>query len=106
MAEDPRGQYEAVVSELEAYAATASKMFGMPCIKIGGKAFAGYLDGAMVFKLQGDDHAHALALDGAHLFDPTGQGRAMKEWVVVPAKHADVWLELGQQALQYVAGRR
>ena len=38
----------------------------------------------MVFKLEGDDHAQALALPGAQLFDPMG-GRPMKAWVQVPA---------------------
>ena len=46
----------------------------------------------MVFKLPDPDaHARALALDGAHLFDPGGKGRPFKEWVVVPAAHADEW---------------
>ena len=41
----------------------------------------------MVFKLPDPDaHARALALDGAHLFDPCGKGRPFKEWVVVPCE--------------------
>ena len=63
--------------------AVAGKMFGMPCVNIGGKAFAGLYQDDMVFKLGGDAHAKALALKGSHLFDPSGAGRAMKAWVVV-----------------------
>ena len=45
----------------------------------------------------------ALALSGAHLFDPSGT-RPMKEWVVVPSDHADAWLGLAREALKYVRG--
>lgn len=77
---------------------TTSKMFGMPCLKAGGKAFAGLFGEAMVFKLTGDAHAKALALPGAHLFDPMG-GRPMKEWVEVPDAHAKRWPEFADAAL-------
>ena len=51
-------------------------MLGMPCVKRGGKMVAGYNEGAMVFKLtDADRRAEALALDGAHLFDPSGKGQ-------------------------------
>src|SRR5207249_1725876 len=65
------------------------QMMGMPAIKRSGKMIGGFSnnESAMVFKLP-DEAAReqALALDGAHLFDPSGGRRApMKEWVVVPA---------------------
>ncbi|MDP9325498.1 MAG: TfoX/Sxy family protein [Candidatus Dormibacteraeota bacterium] len=82
--------------------AHAGKMFGMPSVFIGTKAFAGYREGAMVFKLDGDAHAAALGLPGAHLFEPM-EGRPMKEWVVVPAEHSADWARIGKQALEYVA---
>lgn len=95
--------YEAVVAEMTATSeARASKMFGMPCLKINGKAFAGSTDGAMVFKLGGEAHGAALKIAGAHLFDPMG-GRPMKEWVVVPSTHASRWLALARDAMGYVA---
>jgi hypothetical protein len=84
--------------------ATAGKMFGMPCLKINGKAFAGFTDGAMVFKLGAPEHASALSLSGAHLFDPMG-GRPMKEWVVAPSAHADRWLDLALAAMRYVESK-
>jgi hypothetical protein len=103
MTQDSQARYNAIADDLSSLFATKSQMFGMPCLKIGGKAFAGLLQQAMVFKLGGDAHASALALSGAHLFDPSGQ-RPMKEWIEVPAEHADRWPELGRRALQYVAG--
>tara|TARA_B110000027_G_C16108521_1_gene296493 strand:+ start:888 stop:1052 length:165 start_codon:yes stop_codon:yes gene_type:complete len=45
----------------------------------------------MVFKLIGDDHAQAMVIEGAHLFDPSGKGRATKKWVKVPCSHAAMW---------------
>ena len=58
----------------------ASQMFGKKCFKVckGGKPFVSFFEECMVFKLVGDDHAQALALDGAHLFDLSGKGCAMK----------------------------
>ena len=58
----------------------------------------------MVFKLTGEDHAAALALEGAELFDPSGMGRAMKEWVVVPPDQAEAWPDLADAAFDYVPG--
>ena len=101
---ESQAAYEAVVSEMVATSpSTSGKMFGMPCLKnSNGKAFAGYTDGAMVFKLGGASHAEALALSGARLFDPMG-GRPMKEWVVVPVEHNSRWLEFARDAFDYVA---
>jgi hypothetical protein len=81
-----------------------SQMFGAPCIKVKGKAFACYSGQRMVFKLRGEAHAAALALAGAALFDPSGLGRPMREWVTVPPEQADRWEELAEAALAYVGG--
>jgi hypothetical protein len=79
-------------------------MFGMPCAKTGGKAFMGFYDGGAVFKLGDAARDRALALDGSALFDPMG-GRPMKEWVVVPPSHREVWPELAEAALAKVLAR-
>jgi hypothetical protein len=77
-----------------------SQMMGMPCVKARGKMVAGFTRGAMVFKLTDpDQHAEALALDGAHLFDPSGQGKPFRQWVVVPAAHAERWDAFADHAL-------
>jgi hypothetical protein len=82
----------------------ASSMFGMPTLKHDGKALAGLYGDAMTFKLSGEAHVEALRLDGAHLFDPSGMGRPMKAWVVVPVAHAGDWERLGQLALAAIHG--
>jgi len=96
-------EYNRVVAEITSTSPSITgKLFGMPCLKNDiGKAFAGYYQGSMVFKLAGADHARAIALPGAHLFDPSGRGRPMKEWVVVPPDHAALWLRMARQALRY-----
>ena len=99
---DPQAAYDRVVEQLTSDGAQTSAMFGMPCLKIGGKAFAGYFHGDMVFKLRGAEHQRALSLPDAHLFDPSARGRPMKEWVQVPPAAADEWLALGQSAMQTI----
>ncbi len=80
-----------------------SQMMGMPCVKARGKMLIGYSasSGGTVFKLVDSAvHAQALALEGAHLFDPSGQGKPFKQWVVVPATHADTWEGFADHALR------
>jgi len=75
-----------------------ASMFGMPGIKRrGGKAFCGLYGDDMIFKLEGQDHARALSLDGAHLFEPMA-GRPMKAWVQVPPVHESQYGELARAA--------
>ena len=57
-----------------------ASMFGMPGIK-----------------RQGEDHARALKLEGAHLFEPMA-GRPMKAWVQVPPEHQAQYADLGRAA--------
>lgn len=82
--------------------AEVSQMFGKPAIKVKGKAFACFFENEMVFKITGDEQASAIMLSGAKLFDPSGKGRAMKEWVQVPYKHSKQWKALAQAAFDYV----
>jgi hypothetical protein len=79
-----------------------SQMFGKPALKINGKAFACFFQECMVFKLTGDEHAAAMKLKGSVLFDPSGKGRAMKEWVQVPFAHKAKWETLAKSAMAYV----
>jgi len=80
----------------------ASQMFGKPCFKIKGKAFACFFEKCMVFKLTGKIHEEAMALDGSKLFDPSGKKRPMKEWVQVPYDYQDQWKKFTKAAFDYV----
>lgn len=77
------------------------KMMGYPSLKHRGKLLACFVrdEDTMVFKLPSPaEREAALALEGAHLFEPMA-GRPMKEWVAVPASAADRWADLADQAL-------
>ena len=95
---------EVLYTETGASNGEKSQMFGKPCFKINGKAFVCFYQDCMVFKITGETHAEALSLDGAHLFDPSGKGRAMKEWVQVPFEYASQWPKFAEQAATYVGG--
>jgi hypothetical protein len=101
-----RERYDDLADELAAtqVGVQTAKMMGMPCLKVNGKAFTGFFQGAMVFKLTGTPHAEALSLAGAKLFDPSGRGHPMREWVCVPSEHVGAWPSFAASALAYVRG--
>ncbi len=78
---DARARYDELADDLAARNddVELGQMMGMPAIKRSGKMIGGFSndEDAMVFKLP-DEAARegALALDGAHLFDPSGGRRA------------------------------
>ena len=79
----------------------ASKMFGMPCLKLpNGKVFAGHHGDAMTFKL-GPQQEEVLKLDGVKVFEPMA-GRPMNGWIEVPELQSDHWMELAKAAREYV----
>jgi len=94
-----RARFDALVDELtNELDIVAVSMFGMPSVKRrGGKTFAGVYGDDMVFKLDGEAHAAALALEGAQLFEPMA-GRPMKAWVQVPPTHETQWADLARKA--------
>jgi len=103
--DEARERYEDIAHELAATNGDVElrKLFSMPAIYVKGKACAGFTQGKeMVFKLTGAAHAEALGLEGAHLFDPGGMDRPMKEWVVLPAAHAKAYARLAQAAMRHV----
>ena len=85
------------------YDTTMGQMFGKPCLKTGKKAFAVFFKGAMVFKL---GQQEVTLLKGKYLgavnWDPSGKGRAMKDWLQVPSEFNGDWQMLARQAQQYV----
>jgi hypothetical protein len=97
-----RERYDDIVDAICAWheEARASKLFSMPCVKRSGKFVFGLSRTGMVFKLTDPAiHGRALALPGAHLFDPSGRGEVFRQWVVVPPAQADEWEALAYEAL-------
>lgn len=105
-ADNPRALYDEIFELLNSRydRVASSKMFGVPTLKVKGKAFASLFEDEMVFKLTGSAHEAALRLSDARLFDPSGRQRPMKEWVQISFAHAEKWEALAQLALEYVAG--
>lgn len=92
--------FESIGSKLKD--AEQGKLFGKPCFKIKGKAFACFFENDMVFKLSDKAHTEALGLEGSQLFDPSKKGRAMKEWVQVNFDHKTKWKKYASAAMKYV----
>jgi len=83
--------------------ATKGQLFGKACFKMGKKAFCCFFENCMVFKLPQPAHAEALNLEGAELFDPSGKGRPMKEWVQIPYNSSKKWLHYANISAHYVS---
>ena len=95
-------QLRDLAEHLGGHGVRVRSMFGKPTLMDeGGKAFACLLDGELACRLgQGTQpHTEALALSGSHLFDPSGTGRAMKDWVAIPPAHESRWPEFASAAL-------
>ncbi len=98
----PQDRYTAISAQMPG--TEPGNMFGKPCLKVNGKAFACFFQDCMVFKLDGLARQQAMMLEGSQLFDPSGQGRAMKEWVQVPFSHQTLWDEFAREAVEKVEG--
>jgi hypothetical protein len=100
--DDAQARYDDICDALVTWhpSVKRSKVFGMPCLKRSGRVIAGFTRSSMVFKLTDpDSHARALAIPGAHLFDPSGRGEHFRQWVVVPAEQGDEWEALSYEAV-------
>ena len=71
-------------------------------LKTRGKIFAMLVRGDLVLKLPGLTVDGIVAAHGARRFDPRGDGRVMKEWLVVPPNLRDR-VKLAREAFEFVA---
>jgi hypothetical protein len=97
-----RDRYDDIVDAITAWHphCRASRIFGMPCVKRAGRVVFGFSRTGMVFKLTDPAaHARALAVPGAHLFDPSGRDQPFREWVVVPPQRLDEWEAFAYEAV-------
>jgi hypothetical protein len=106
----PEERFAALVAELarepDVTAPSEGKAFGSAGLKVHGRIFAMLVRGRLVLKLP-RARVEALAAAGeGERYDPRGDGRLMKEWLVLdPASSLD-WLTLAREALVFVAGER
>jgi TfoX/Sxy family transcriptional regulator of competence genes len=62
----------------------AVKMFGGIAARVNGHLFAGLFGLSTMVLLDEDDRKEALALEGASMFDPMGDGRMRSDKVMLP----------------------
>jgi hypothetical protein len=82
------------------------RLFGGVAAKVNGHVFAGLFGRSTIVLLPEPARAEALALEGAGLFDPMGNGRVMSDKVMLPEAIMDDELELRRwidRAFQHVA---
>ncbi|HUY79842.1 MAG TPA: hypothetical protein VMV29_23930 [Ktedonobacterales bacterium] len=84
-----------------------SNKFGSNALKVNRKIFAMLVRGYLVVKLPRTRVDALVAAGGGERFDPShGQGRIMREWLVVASASADDWLALAHEALAFVGGQK
>lgn len=93
--------FEALGADLVGAGVVVGQMFGASSLKLNKKALACLNGDKVAFKLGKDsaEHARALALPGAALFDPSRMNRPFKDWVEVPLVSASEWPALAEAAL-------
>src|SRR4051812_32169294 len=65
------------------------KMFGGVAAKVNGHIFAGLFGRSTMIWLPDKERAEALALEGASMFDPMGDGRMRSDKVMLPESMMD-----------------
>ncbi len=83
--------------------AELGQMFGKACGKIHKKAFVAFFQNEMVFKL-GAEEVNLLKQKyaGAKNWDPSGKGRAMKDWIQISGDYEEDWESLAVSASEFV----
>lgn len=98
-----RESYHAIAAAItDGHEVVASQMFGMPVLKVRGKAFAGLHGELMTFKLPSEKLQSAMKLPGGGPFEPM-PGRAMGGWVQVSTASEKEWKPLATEALAFVS---
>ncbi|MGA8987583.1 hypothetical protein [Aeromicrobium sp.] len=98
---DAEARFDEILDELAPHGALPGALFGSRSLTYEGRAFASFRRERMAVKLDADTapHSEALALPGAEPFDPSGKGRPLKDWVMVPAGQSDSWRRLAAAGL-------
>jgi TfoX/Sxy family transcriptional regulator of competence genes len=100
----PDARFTELLDDLKMLGVTQSTSFGRRGLTADGKVIACFLDDSIAVKLGATtpEHAKALALSGSELWDPSGRGRAFKDWVRVTDAHNDQWAHLVELALHHI----
>ncbi|MEJ7633868.1 MAG: hypothetical protein WKF39_03580 [Aeromicrobium sp.] len=104
---DAEERFDEIVDDLAPRGVLPGALFGSRSLTYEGKAFASFGHGRLAIKLVGGspEHSETLALEGAEPFDPSGKGRPLKEWVLVPASQEQEWPRLAAAGLAAMVER-
>ena len=64
------------------------------------KMFAMFNKGKYIVKLPKERVTELISSGEGKPYDP-GNGRIMKEWVIIPEEHSDKWIEYASEAKQF-----
>jgi hypothetical protein len=99
--QSPEARFEAIAARLlPEPGVERRRAFHNPGLTAGGRIFAMLVRGEMVVKLPAERCAGLVAAGAARPFD-RGQGRPLREWVVLPADGPEDWLERAEEALAF-----
>jgi TfoX/Sxy family transcriptional regulator of competence genes len=86
-------------------AVTTGPMMASMGLKVNGKIFAMLRDGRLVAKLPKARVDELVDAGRGSRFDPRGDGRVMKEWIVLKGA-TPPWIALAREAYQFVKSVR
>jgi hypothetical protein len=107
---DAQARFNALVTELTGLPGVqppdveGGRRFGADTIRLDGSIVAMLVDGALVLKLPGDRVADLVASGRGTPWDG-GQGRRMRQWIVVDDEDLVRTLALGFEALDFARAR-
>ncbi len=82
--------------------ASLGKWFGLESLNLDGKPFGAFFQGELVLKLGAEKISEIIErYPGAKLFDPSGRGRAMKDWLQIPNEFQEDWDSLSESAILF-----
>ena len=84
---------------------TAGPMMASMGLKVNGRIFAMLREGRLVAKLPKARVDELVAAGRGERFDPRGDGRVMKEWIVLKGA-SPPWVGLAREAYQFVKALR
>jgi hypothetical protein len=73
-----------------------------PGLRVGSRTFAMLRSGELVVKLPEQRVDELVGSGIGARFDPRRDGRLMREWVTIPARHGQQWELLAGEALRFV----
>ncbi len=101
---DPQAAFRAVVEHHGGLGGPGGKGFGSAALKVGGRIFASLSHGRLLLKLPAE-RVDALIRAGIGERFSTGADRAKREWVTIAPAYAARWIELSDEARDFVAAQ-